>query len=81
MDNSETINFVQGIITQENMVIFVDTFSLNKTKLLYNSSSNSYSKDLLLVISGRYLVRLDENIDDDQVQDALIELDRQKKKT
>ena len=77
----ETINFVQGIITQENIGdIWLDTFSLNKAEQpLYNSSSNSYSKDLLLVISGRYLVRLDENIDDDQIQDALIELDRQKK--
>ena len=77
----ETINFVQGIITQENIGdIWLDTFSLNRAEQpLYNSSSNSYSKDLLLVISGRYLVRLDENIDDDQIQDALIELDRQKK--
>ena len=34
---------------------------------------------MLLTITGRYLVRLDDNIKRDQIQDTLIELDRQKK--
>ena len=75
----DTINFIQGIITQEDIGdIWLDSFALNrpdKAVFVFPKSS----EDLTLFISGRYLVRLDEDIKEDQIQDTLIELDRQKK--
>ena len=77
----DTINFIQGIITQEDIGdIWLDSFALNRPdKAVFGSSPKVSSEDLTLFISGRYLVRLDEDIKEDQIQDTLIELDRQKK--
>ena len=77
----DTINFVQGIITEKDIGdIWLDSFALNKPeKPSYGTSSNTINEKLLLTITGRYLVRLDDNIKSDQIQDTLIELDRQKK--
>lgn len=77
----DTINFAQGIITQKEIGdIWLDSFALNKPeKLSYGTPSNAIDDKLLLTITGRYLVRLDDNIKKDQIQDTLIELDRQKK--
>ena len=77
----DTINFVQGIITEKDIGdIWLDSFALNKPeKPSYGTSSSTINEKLLLTITGRYLVRLDDNIKSDQIQDTLIELDRQKK--
>ena len=77
----DTINFVQGIITEKDIGdIWLDSFALNKPERpSYGTSSNTINEKLLLTITGRYLVRLDDNIKSDQIQDTLIELDRQKK--
>ena len=77
----DTINFVQGIITEKDIGdIWLDSFALNKPeKPSYGTSSSTTNEKLLLTITGRYLVRLDDNIKSDQIQDTLIELDRQKK--
>ena len=76
-----TINFVQGIITQHEIGdIWLDSFTLNKPDKVNNDLIISPSSDnLTLTITGRYLVRLDDDIIKDEIQDALIELDRQKK--
>ena len=69
----DIINYIQGIITEDEIGdIWLDSFSLAKPKDL------SY-QNFILTISGRYLVRIDKKLKDDQKRDQLIELDRTKK--
>ena len=59
-----TINFVQGIITQHEIGdIWLDSFTLNKPDKVNNDLITPPSADnLTLTITGRYLVRLDDDI-------------------
>ena len=76
----EIINFIQGIISQKNIGdIWLDKFSIKKQINNNVDTRNLVNNDLVLSLSGRYLVRLNIETDESEKRDALIELDRQKK--
>lgn len=78
--SQEIINFIQGIISQNNIGdIWLDKFSIQKSFNNNQGTRNFQNNDLVLSLSGRYLVRLNNSTDESDKRDALIELDRQKK--
>jgi len=77
----DIINYIQGIITEDEIGdIWLDSFSLAKPKdKAYEVLKGLSSQNFILTISGRYLVRIDKKLKDDEKRDQLIELDRTKK--
>jgi type IV pilus assembly protein PilM len=77
----DIINYIQGIITDDEIGdIWLDSFSLAKPKdKAYELVKGISSRNFILTISGRYLVRIDKKLKDDEKRDQLIELDRTKK--
>ena len=83
--SQEIINYIQGILESEDIGdIWLDTFDLSlfdspKSTVIKNETHQYYQ----LVISGRYLVRVNEeaDADADNLQDSLIEMDRIKKES
>ena len=77
----DIINYIQGIITDDEIGdIWLDSFSLAKPKdKPYGIEKDITSRNFILTISGRYLVRIDKKLKEDEKRDQLIELDRTKK--
>ncbi len=77
----DIINYIQGIITEEEIGdIWLDSFSLAKPKdKAYGIAKDLSSQNFILTISGRYLVRIEKKLKEDEKRDQLIELDRTKK--
>ena len=77
----DIINYIQGIITDDEIGdIWLDSFSLAKPKdKSYGIVKDATSRNFILTISGRYLVRIDKTLTEEEKRDQLIELDRTKK--
>jgi type IV pilus assembly protein PilM len=77
----DIINYIQGIITDDEIGdIWLDSFSLAKPKdKSYGIVKEATYRNFILTISGRYLVRIDKTLTEEEKRDQLIELDRTKK--